>query len=65
MSEDKMREPVVTINWCAEDVKSVRPKWSDKKCLEAIDSVGKYLHDRSIEEGWQILEVLLDMEYDS
>ena len=55
-----MMIPYATIHWCPADVKSIRPEWSDDKCMEALENVGHWLEERSIELGWETLEVLLD-----
>lgn len=53
----------VTIRWVEEDVQQLRPNWSIYKCRGALEYVGKYLKDRSIETGWEILESLLDSQF--
>lgn len=57
---DPMREPIATINWCGLDVKQLRPDWTDEKCMNALDSFAGYLEERSIELGWEVLQILLD-----
>jgi hypothetical protein len=62
-------EPVETIElrqdrtapviWSWEDVKSIRPRWSRKRCQEGLDDVAKRLVDRSIELGWEVMDDLL------
>jgi hypothetical protein len=49
----------VYIVWCWEDIKSIRPKWSDEKCKQVLDRIGKYLVNRSIELGWEVMECLI------
>jgi len=49
-----------TISWNWEDVQSLQPDWSQNKCQMALDRCSKILIDRSVEEGWLILETLLD-----
>jgi hypothetical protein len=51
----------LTITWSWEDLESLRPDWSEDKCKESFDKVRKTLHDRSIEEGWDILRDLLSI----
>ena len=58
-----MMEKYVQVTWCPADVKAIREDWSDEKCMEALDKVAGYFEDRLIESGWEILEILLDMEY--
>lgn len=48
------------IVWCTEDIEDIRPDWSKEKVDDIAHLVSKQLHDRSIEEGWEILEILLD-----
>jgi hypothetical protein len=45
--------------WRAEDVKTIRPKWSMKKCEEELGSIEKHLTGRLIELGWEVMEDLL------
>lgn len=49
----------VTITWNWEDVQTLRDDWDKAQCQEALHSISKLLKDRSIEEGWQILEDLI------
>lgn len=65
MSDTDMRSPIATINWCGLDVKQLYPEWSDEKCIEALDSVAHRLEERSIELGWEVLEILLDFADDT
>jgi hypothetical protein len=63
MEKIDMYEKIATISWCPADVKSIYPHWSDEKCVEVLDTISGYLEDRSIELGWEVLEVLTS-EYD-
>lgn len=58
---DPMREPYATITWCPLDIKNMYPDWTDEQCMEALESVARKLEDRSVEEGWHILDTLLYM----
>lgn len=49
----------VEIKWVPADVQTLCPGLSDDQAAEALDAVGKYLRDRSIELGWEVLEDLL------
>jgi hypothetical protein len=35
---------------------------TDEQALEALQKVSKHLRDRSIEYGWEVLEMLLSMD---
>lgn len=62
---DAMREPYATIVWSPLDVKGIYPEWTDEECMKALDAVCGELEDRSIEEGWNILDSLLQMYVDN
>ena len=55
-AEDQIISSIV---WTADDLVSIRPEWSESKVKRISDRVGRRLADRSVEEGWQILEDLL------
>lgn len=55
-SAQEWRDPIVSIHWNAEDVRTLRPDWTYEQCVHGLDSVSKALHDLSISHGWQILE---------
>lgn len=58
--DEENRDPdAVYIVWHYDDVQSLCPQLSDEEATEALQEVGEYLKDRSTEEGWQILEALL------
>lgn len=48
------------IAWTAGDVKSIRPRWSMKKCEEQLLANRKWLEERLIEVGWDVLDTLID-----
>lgn len=50
----------VIIMWTAEDIKTLRPNWTDEQCEEALQGMEKHLCDRSVEFGWAVIEELLD-----
>lgn len=54
----------VVIKWAWEDIQSLRPKWSKKKCLVMLDQIANRLEERSIELGWEVMEMLIQMEED-
>jgi len=49
----------VVIEWSWEDVQSLRPKLSQDECYEMLDKIAEGLHDRSVELGWDIMEILI------
>ena len=52
----------VVIKWSWEDVQSLRPDMTKKQALEMLDSIGKHLHERSVELGWEVMETLIQIE---
>lgn len=51
----------VVIRWSVDDVKTLRPGLSDEEAGEIFDRASRSLRDRSIEEGWGILEILINI----
>ena len=49
--------PLVT--WAWQDVQSLHPKWSKKRCEEELAGVLPHLNDRLVELGWEVLGDLL------
>lgn len=59
LTQEEMMEPYATIRWVPADIKSLHPEWSDEKCADVLSDIAEYLEDRSIELGWEVIEVLL------
>jgi len=53
----------VYIVWGWDDIQHLRPGWSIKQCQEALNNIAKQLQNGSIQEGWEIIENLLDYKY--
>lgn len=58
MNDDQvdMNEAIVTIKWCAEDIKAIRPDWDDARCARALKTIAKGLHEGSVSYGWAMIE---------
>lgn len=56
---DSTREPIVTISWCPLDLME-EYGYSEEKATEVLESIASALEDRSIELGWQVIEMLID-----
>lgn len=50
------------IVWSQADVATLRPTWTKKRRVEALERNRRHLEDRSVEAGWEVLETLLDMD---
>jgi len=57
---NQMTNPVANTSWCALDVKSLYPEWTDEQCIDAIDSIAEQLEDACIASGWGAMESLLN-----
>lgn len=54
---------ILEIKWTYEDIKSLRPDWSDEKCDEVLGDLAGTIEDISIERGWEVIESSIH-EYD-
>jgi hypothetical protein len=48
--------------WQPEDIKTLRPAWSLERCEEWLQENEKYIRDRTIELGWDVITSLLGGE---
>ena len=48
--------------WSAEDVKTLRPVWSTRRCEEFLARRERNIQDRVCELGWEVIQTMLDME---
>jgi len=53
-------ENTISVVWSPEDIQSLVPDMSDKDAIEALHTIRDSFKDRATEEGWNILEVLLE-----
>lgn len=51
-----------TVTWTAEDVLTLRPQWSKERAEEWLEANQKYVRDRLVELGWDVIETLLSSE---
>jgi hypothetical protein len=52
---------VTEILWTTDDIESIRPEYSDQELQEAKVFCERVLHERAVQEGWEILDCLLDL----
>jgi hypothetical protein len=50
------------IVWKAEDIKTLRPDWTEEECEEWLMDNASIICDRSIELGWEVIETLLGQD---
>ena len=56
--EDEM----VIIKWSWKDVQSLCPELTPTESLDLLDCIAGNLEDRSIEYGWEVMQILIQME---
>ena len=61
--ELKRTEDMVTISWAVEDIMGIREGWTREQCTAALEDMSRTLKDRSVEEGWTIIEDLITILY--
>ena len=54
-------ENTIFVVWSPEDIQSLVPELSDADAIEALHTIRDSFKDRSTEEGWNILETLLEI----
>ena len=59
MEQQENNNVFATIRWSTEDIKSVRPDWTDERVEAVAFLIRRTLEERSIEEGWTILTDLI------
>jgi hypothetical protein len=63
LSKRKFGDDVYAVTmWKPEDIESLRPGWDFKKCEEWLAANERYIADRLVELGWDVIEALLPPE---
>ena len=47
------------VSWCADDIRTLRPYWSDEKCNEFLASQEDDIQCAMIKHGWDVIKDLL------
>jgi hypothetical protein len=55
-----MRDFYASVSWCAEDIKKLRPDWSDEQCVEFLEENEDAIQVGMIERGWYELEDIIN-----
>lgn len=56
------RDRHAEVSWCAEDIQTLRPDWSDEKCNEFLMDNEDDIQCAMIERGWDAISDLLRWE---
>jgi len=51
----------IRIVWSPEDIQTICPELNEEEAIEALHTIRDSFKDRATEEGWNILEILLEM----
>jgi hypothetical protein len=49
----------VVVKWSWEDAQAMYPHWSKAECIEAMEEVEGYVHERVVELGNEVLQQVL------
>ena len=60
-NEEQKSDPTVDIVWQIQDIKTLRPEWTDEQCAEFLNEYGNLIQERSVEEGFEIIDACLTM----
>jgi len=52
---------LASVGWCAGDVQSIRPDWSDKKAESFLKEHSSEIRDAMVQAGWICLEGLIEL----
>lgn len=58
-TEFKSSPTFANVSWTPLDVLTLRPSWTPEQAEEWLSTNEKYIQDRTIEAGWEIMETLL------
>lgn len=47
------------LKWAPEDVRSIRPSWSLKRCAKELALQERYIRDRLCELGFEVIDTLI------
>jgi hypothetical protein len=50
------------VEWSPTDILTLRPRWTPEKCSEWLERNERYIQDRLVELGWEVIESLLEAE---
>lgn len=59
MKKQKEHKTFAEVSWTAEDIRTLRPRWSHKKAEEWLAANAKYIAEAMVQDGWQAIDELL------
>lgn len=57
--EKKKKKSFAIVAWTVEDIKTLRPKWTEERCEAFLVANERHIQDGLIELGWEVIEILL------
>ena len=55
-----MKKFWATVEWSIDDILTLRPEWTREKAEEFLDINEKYIQDRLVELGWEVIETIIE-----
>ncbi len=59
MGKEKVQDAYAKIAWTPGDIQTLRPSWSRAQCEEFLRENEKWIQERLIELGWDVIRDLL------
>lgn len=53
------KEQYAKVVWTVDDVLTLQPDWTEEQAEEWLDENSKYIQERLIELGWEVMESLM------
>lgn len=60
--KEMSKETYAEVAWTVEDIQTLRPEMTDEQAAEWLQSNQKYIRDRLVELGWDVIESLLSYD---
>lgn len=54
-----MEQNYAGVHWQPIDIRSLKPDWSNEKCVDFLDSIEQYLEESMIAYGWGIISSMI------
>jgi len=61
LEHDPMPEYAKTV-WSVDDILCLQPEWTEKQAKGWLERNEKYIAERLVELGWEVLETLIAMD---
>jgi hypothetical protein len=52
----KTCQELAVVKWTAEDIQTLRPEWSEQRCIEFLGINEDTIQSAMIERGWDVID---------